>query len=144
MVTRGGDARNEQKTQQERSIIQDNQPQLWEWRWNGYSNQKIYALEGEKGMIFWIFVFALCVGIVFCIISSFSFSYELEFPGLILTATGGFVGGIMLVIIIISYSLAPSHEAQNRVRYETVNYSATSYRASCFNHYCSANTLPYC
>lgn len=73
-------------------------------------------------MIFWIFVFALCVGIVFCIISSFNFSYELEFPGLILTATGGFVGGIMLVIIIISYSLAPSYEAQNRVRYETLKY----------------------
>jgi hydroxylamine reductase len=25
-----------------------------------------------------------------------------------------------------------------------VNYSATSYRASCFNHYCLADTLPCC
>ena len=25
-----------------------------------------------------------------------------------------------------------------------VNYSATSYRASCFSHYCLANTLRYC
>ena len=27
---------------------------------------------------------------------------------------------------------------------QLVNYSATSYRASCFNHYCLANTIQYC
>ena len=30
------------------------------------------------------------------------------------------------------------------VTVEYVNYSATSYRASCFNHYCLANTKLYC
>ena len=81
-------------------------------------------------MIFWIFVFALCAGIVFSLIGNFNLLDVLELLGWILTVVGAFAVSIMLVIIIISHILAPSYEAQNRIRYETLKYKveAKEYR----------------